>query len=711
MDPLLSSQVGEFIINERIGAGGMGVVYRATHSLIGKQAAIKVLRADLVSPRVHERLLVEARAVNAIQHSGIIDIFGFGSLPDGRPYIVMELLKGRSLAEFAPTPQPLDVATTVWVLDQILAALGAAHDAGVVHRDLKPANVFVVEGPNAAPTIKLVDFGIAKLLESRDSPTTLDGTILGTPEFMAPEQIRGGEVGPATDLYAVGIMAFQMLTGTRPFHGDPLQVMFAQVDRIPPMPSSLAKGIPPEFDTLVRHLLAKDPAMRPALAETVRLQLQRIPVGTRPAVPKMVARSASRAPAPVVTTSGPISRQDTMPFATPRLGKGHRWKWGGALLLAGLGGAIWFSLPASSEVSASSRPVPTPGVPAIADSTPVPSDVPGPPKDPPPPPATDVKTDGESPVPAQPSPTPQPARAKPAEAPVTQARGVRQETSPEKKLNKDKTDSRTGKDPRPPLPESPTIVSPPGDSPIKIARVPDNPSTPPVQSVTPPATAQRVVIKPAPIEPAPIEPAPIVTRPARPTLPQNSRDEQGLAKRLDRLFDQLYARSPGGKPPQRLLEELLTQYRNAAAGDLTGSERARIKNALDDWEKQFSQALPPSARASAPAARASPPVAPSPVIAPKPPPAPIEKAAPPPPSNPPEPRRGNAAEQRLAARLDRLTAEFKRRTGQDALLTKLGWELHGFYVLSAQELTADQRQTLNIEIDKWEEKLKTLPRR
>ncbi|MCY1030895.1 protein kinase [Corallococcus sp. BB11-1] len=704
MDPLLSSQVGEFIINERIGAGGMGVVYRATHSLIGKQAAIKVLRADLVSPRVHERLLVEARAVNAIQHPGIIDIFGFGSLPDGRPYIVMELLKGRSLAEFAPTPQPLDVATTVWVLDQILAALGAAHEAGVVHRDLKPANVFVVEGPNSAPTIKLVDFGIAKLLESRDSPTTLDGTILGTPEFMAPEQIRGGEVGPATDLYAVGIMAFQMLTGTRPFHGDPLQVMFAQVDRIPPMPSSLAKGIPPEFDTLVRHLLAKDPAMRPALAETVRLQLQRIPVGTRPAVPKMVARSASRAPAPVVTTSGPISRQDTMPFATPRLGKGHRWKWGGALLLAGLGGAIWFSLPASSQVSASSRPVPTPGVPAIADGTPVPSDVPGPPKDPPPPPATDVKTDGESPVPAQPSPTPQSARTNPAETPVTQARGVRQETSPEKKLNKDKTDSRTGKDPRPPLPESPTIVSPPGDSPIKIARVPDNPSTPPVQSVTPPATVQRVVIKPAPIEPAPI-----VTRPARPTLPQDNRDEQGLANRLDRLFEQLYARSPGGKPPQRLLEELLTQYRNAAADDLSGGERARIKDALDEWEKQFSQALPPSARASAPVARTSSPVAPSPVVAPKPSPAHIEKATPPLPSNPPEPRRSTLAERLLAVRLDRFTAEFRRRTGGNDLTTELGSQLRGFYVFAAGEQTGTERTKIQGEMDEWEKKLKAIP--
>ncbi|WP_244238654.1 serine/threonine-protein kinase, partial [Corallococcus terminator] len=357
-DPLISSQVGEFIINERIGAGGMGVVYRATHCLIGKQAAIKVLRADIASPRLQERLLVEARSVNAIQHPGIIDIFGFGALPDGRPYIVMELLRGRALCDFAPTPQRLDVSTTVWVLDHMLAALGAAHAAGVVHRDLKPANVFVVELPGAEPSLKLVDFGIAKLLESRDGPTTLDGSILGTPEFMAPEQIRGGEVGPATDLYAVGIIAFQMLTGTRPFQGDPVQVMFAHIDRIPPMPSSRAEGIPPELDTLVLHLLAKDPALRPASAEAARQQLQRISPGARKGSSRLTARSATRTAAP----SKPQPTPDTMTLLAPRRAGSPVWWVGGVVLLAGLGGAFWFSRPASSEAPAlaMSEPAPEP---------------------------------------------------------------------------------------------------------------------------------------------------------------------------------------------------------------------------------------------------------------------------------------------------------------------------------------------------------------
>lgn len=184
---------------------------------------------------------------------------------------------------------------------------------------------------------------------------------------------------------------------------------------------------------------------------------------------------------------------------------------------------------------------------------------------------------------------------------------------------------------------------------------------------------------------------------------------------MDRLFEQLYARSPGGNPPAWLLAELLSQYRNAA-GQLTGGERVRIKEALDRWQNRFDQALP----------------LPAPVVAPPPPPIVIEKVAPvlPAPSHAPaprrsiiiekvappatakalEPRRGTLSEQKLAERLDKLIAEFKRSTGNPELSTGLGLELHGFYVRAAQELTADQRQSLRIEMDKWEEKRKALPR-
>ncbi|MFY2560392.1 protein kinase domain-containing protein [Corallococcus terminator] len=276
-DSLISKQVNDFLVEERIGEGGMGVVYRAVHPLIGKQVAIKVLRAEYVSQQQVERLIIEARAVNSIRHPGIIDIFGFGRLPDSRPYIIMELLRGQSLSEALKQRGRLDPNTTVWILDQILSALGAAHKAGVVHRDMKPGNVFLAESLDGSSVVRLVDFGIAKLVRDHDGPTTVDGTILGTPEYMAPEQIRGTTVSSATDLYAVGIMAFQMLTGERPFKGEQVQVLFAHVEQPPPLPSSRVPGLPPEFDTLVLHLLAKDPAMRPESAEAVRQALQRIP--------------------------------------------------------------------------------------------------------------------------------------------------------------------------------------------------------------------------------------------------------------------------------------------------------------------------------------------------------------------------------------------------------------------------------------------------
>ncbi|MCK8499753.1 serine/threonine-protein kinase [Myxococcus fulvus] len=281
-DSLLATQVGEYVIEERIGSGGMGVVYRAMHPLIGKQVAIKVLRAEFVSPRLEERLLVEARAVNAIRHAGLLDIFGFGRLADGRPYITMELLLGESLAAHLYRVGRVDVATTRWVLDKVLSALGAAHAAGVVHRDLKPGNIFLTETLEGVPTVKLVDFGIAKLLGEHDGHTTVDGTLLGTPEYMAPEQIRKGTISAATDLYALGIIAFQLLTGERPFKGEQVQVLFAQVEQPPPLPSSLVPDLPPEVDTLILHLLAKDPELRPSSAEEVRQALARIPTHDTP---------------------------------------------------------------------------------------------------------------------------------------------------------------------------------------------------------------------------------------------------------------------------------------------------------------------------------------------------------------------------------------------------------------------------------------------
>ncbi|CAM4381951.1 protein kinase [Corallococcus exiguus] len=339
-DPLLGTRVGEFVIQQRIGAGGMGVVYRAVHPLIGKQAAIKVLRMELVSEPLVQRLLVEARAVNAIRHPGIIDIFGFGTLPDDRPYVTMELLQGRPLSDFVRTKRPMELESVVWVMDQMLAALEAAHRAGVVHRDLKPANVFVVETAQAPASVKLVDFGIAKLLESHDTPLTADGSVIGTPEYMAPEQIRsGGDVSPATDLYAVGVMMFQLLTGVRPFQGDSVQVMFAHMEERSPAPSSRVPGLPPELDSLVLQLLQKESTRRPPSAEAVRERLKRVPLRSVPRAPSLPKPDATPTTTPVAgDTVTHSTTQDALNAIRPS--PGLRWGLAGAVLLLGMGAAI-----------------------------------------------------------------------------------------------------------------------------------------------------------------------------------------------------------------------------------------------------------------------------------------------------------------------------------------------------------------------------------
>jgi eukaryotic-like serine/threonine-protein kinase len=321
-DPLTGTQVSEYVIQERIGSGGMGIVYRAVQPLIGKHVAIKVIRAQFAQAHpLVQRLLVEARVVNSIPHRGIIDIFGFGQLEDGRPYMVMELLHGLSLERLLRRKGRLGVDEAVKILDEVLDALGAAHRRGVVHRDLKPGNVFLVEGAAGARSIKLLDFGIAKATFTPAAEAlTAHGLLLGTPEYMSPEQVRGKPVEPTSDLYAVGVMAFQMLTGQLPFHGEQVRVLFAQVEDAPPALSSLAPGIPPELERVVLRLLAKAPAQRYPSAESVRQELK-----------AFLSRKA------------PARKEAAAPPGAPEARKPVKGLWPvalGALALAAAGGAV-----------------------------------------------------------------------------------------------------------------------------------------------------------------------------------------------------------------------------------------------------------------------------------------------------------------------------------------------------------------------------------
>ncbi|HTM19471.1 MAG TPA: serine/threonine-protein kinase [Kofleriaceae bacterium] len=264
------TMVGEYRVEGKLGAGGMGVVFAATHPLIGKKAAVKVLKPELCASAAGvERFVQEARAVNQIGHPNIVDIFSFGTLADGRSYFVMEWLRGESL-QGRIKRQPLSQAEALDILEAVCAALAAAHDKGIVHRDLKPENVFLVEVKDREPLVKLLDFGIAKLTGSEDTrmEKTATGHLLGTPLYISPEQARGQSVDARADIYSLGAMAFEMLSGQPPFVGESaMDVVARHLNDPPPRLSSVAPRVPAGLSRLIGRMLEKERTERPTLAE------------------------------------------------------------------------------------------------------------------------------------------------------------------------------------------------------------------------------------------------------------------------------------------------------------------------------------------------------------------------------------------------------------------------------------------------------------
>ncbi len=252
----------------------MGIVLLAEHTLIPKRVAIKVLHDHLArEPELVSRFLSEARTMSLIQHENIVSVYDLDTR-NGRPYFVMEYLEGQSLAAFAR--QPLSPTVAVELLGQVCEALGAAHARGIVHRDLKPANLFLVSGPGGSRRVKLLDFGIAKRLERLEGETpTRVGVIMGTPEFMAPEQCGGREVDARTDLYAVGVLGYLLLTGRTPFVSEnAAEVLVAHLQRAPRPPHELRPDIPAALSQVLLRALAKRPEDRYASAAELRTALE-----------------------------------------------------------------------------------------------------------------------------------------------------------------------------------------------------------------------------------------------------------------------------------------------------------------------------------------------------------------------------------------------------------------------------------------------------
>jgi len=277
-----SIEIPGFELGALIGQGGMSRVYRATQKSLGRAVCIKVMREEIArDPTLAERFRDEGVALAALRHPNIVSVLDVGKSRDGRLYMVMEYVDGKDLRALASSTQRLPVARTIELMAQLLSGLSEAHAHGIIHRDLKPSNVLVTALRDETPLIKLVDFGIAKLLEgvSRHPGQTRFGTIIGTPGYMAPEQLLGMEVSCATDLYAVGVILFELLTGHRP-HVARDEFEFAQATMTTPAPhlrEVLGTQVPEGLDQLVTALLAKSPKARPQSASEVRTALLAVP--------------------------------------------------------------------------------------------------------------------------------------------------------------------------------------------------------------------------------------------------------------------------------------------------------------------------------------------------------------------------------------------------------------------------------------------------
>ena len=267
------TMVGQYRITGTIGKGGMGAVYSAEHSLIGRVAAVKLLLPELSQNQdIVTRFFNEARAATAIRHPGIVEIYDFGYHSNGAAYIVMELLQGEPLANRMARGR-MAAQPALAIVRQIAGALAAAHAKGIVHRDLKPDNVFLVPDPEVpgGERIKLLDFGIAKLNDNNPgTQKTRTGAVMGTPTYMAPEQCRGVNVDHRADLYSLGCMLFELCTGRPPFVGEGVgDVLAAHIHVAPPAVASIAPDVPHELEVLVQRMLVKDPAQRVQSAEEV----------------------------------------------------------------------------------------------------------------------------------------------------------------------------------------------------------------------------------------------------------------------------------------------------------------------------------------------------------------------------------------------------------------------------------------------------------
>lgn len=360
---------GRYRIDARLGEGGMGTVYRAQHLALDRAVAVKLLHSELTRDEgVAKRFDREALASSKLDHPNCVRVMDAGSADDGTKFLVMELLQGRELHARGDGRVP--VARAIELVSQILHGLEHAHARGLVHRDLKPENIFVVRDHDGRERVKLVDFGIVKLLRGEDvggEALTRVGLVFGTPMYMSPEQVAGGKIDERTDLYSVGVILHELLAGTPPFDADEPGILLRM--HLIADPPALPDDVPAALRDAVAKLLAKSPGDRPASAREARELLAR--ALTRPPAPPPMIESAPPPTTPPLPPSGTWKTVVAIPAPVPAARPSRSRSTTIALVIACvivalvIGGA---SLQLRGCGSSSTANPPTPAAPAVAPS-------------------------------------------------------------------------------------------------------------------------------------------------------------------------------------------------------------------------------------------------------------------------------------------------------------------------------------------------------
>ncbi|MGZ3425960.1 MAG: serine/threonine-protein kinase, partial [Polyangia bacterium] len=304
---------GRYRIERRLGEGGMGRVYEAEHLELGRRVAVKVMRRKYADQKAMvERFRLEARSASKIGHPNVVQVFDYGTTDAGEGFIVMELLKGAPLSEVIKQQGPMELSRTLLILSEVATALRAAHQSGVIHRDLKPANIFLIRvNADERERVRVLDFGMAKLIDiaaDDHGGLTQAGEILGTPEYMAPEQAIGGEIDRRIDIYAFGCVAYEMWTGMPPFSGpNYVTVLAKHMDEKAPRISDV-RDAPPALDQLVARALSKNPEDRPQDMGAVLSALQRVAEDEGVSASVVPARALDL---PSMPSLGPMSRMSS----------------------------------------------------------------------------------------------------------------------------------------------------------------------------------------------------------------------------------------------------------------------------------------------------------------------------------------------------------------------------------------------------------------